>query len=215
MERVVEPELMIDPLQVQEYYASDRNRNLYKQIFKATYQSIKKQTPANMVDLGCGPGDLTVEMAELHPDTPVVGIDNSDAMLALAADQNNVIFKKLSITDIIDHYDRVISSITLHHFHNPMNFWETIKRISPRDVFIVDLVRPDNEAEVQQILRLNEPYGSDLFKLDFENSLRAAFTIKEIQQQLNDAGIKLTIHEMDIPHLKIPLVLITGMLEYL
>jgi len=41
--------------------------------------------PARVVDLGCGPGNLTATLAERWPGAQVVGLDSSEEMLAKAA----------------------------------------------------------------------------------------------------------------------------------
>ena len=201
---------MIDPEQVQSYYKNDRSQ--IKHLFKLAYVSVKKQVPATMVDLGCGPGDLTEEMALIHPDTKITGIDNSAEMLTLTRNHDNVEYKHQSITDVTEHYERVISSLTLHHFHDPMQFWNSIKRIAPKDVFVLDFIRPETEEELQEILEFREPYLDDLFRQDFENSLRACFTVKELEQQVAEAGLALTVHEVDQLHLKANVVIIAGAL---
>src|SRR6478735_2352441 len=46
---------------------------------------IHADRPARVVDLGCGPGNLTATLAERWPGAQVVGLDSSADMLAKAA----------------------------------------------------------------------------------------------------------------------------------
>lgn len=46
---------------------------------------IHAERPVQVVDLGCGPGNLTATLAERWPDARVVGLDSSAEMLAKAA----------------------------------------------------------------------------------------------------------------------------------
>jgi len=209
MERITEPELMTDPDQAISYHENDRNQ--IKHLFKVAYQAAKKQIPETLVDLGCGPGDLTYEIAEMYPSANVTGIDDSEEMLSLAKTRDNLKFVKMPITEVTDHYARVISSLTLHHFHDPLQFWNSIKRIAPRDIFILDFIRPESEEDLQRIVQ-HRGYLEGKFKEDFENSLRACFTIDEIKQQLEDCNLKLTVHEVDQFHLKAGVVIISGVL---
>lgn len=45
---------------------------------------IAAESPTNVVDLGCGPGNLTATLALRWPDASVVGLDNSEAMISAA-----------------------------------------------------------------------------------------------------------------------------------
>ena len=208
MKRTIEPEIMSDAQQASSYHQNDRNQ--IKHLFKISYQTAKKTVPATLVDLGCGPGDLTYEMAELYPNTKVTGIDDSSEMLSFAKTRDNLEFKQMPITEVTDKYARVISSLTLHHFHNPLDFWNSIKRIAPRDVFILDFLRPESEEQLQATIA-HRDYLDEHFKKDFENSLRACFTVDEIKQQLDECNLDLTIVEVDQYHLKAGLVIIAGM----
>jgi trans-aconitate methyltransferase len=48
---------------------------------------IDHASPASVVDLGCGPGNLTAHLAHRWPHADVTGVDSSDAMLSRAAEQ--------------------------------------------------------------------------------------------------------------------------------
>jgi trans-aconitate 2-methyltransferase len=48
---------------------------------------IGASAPAHVVDLGCGPGNLTASLADRWPDSEVVGIDSSAEMIAAASAQ--------------------------------------------------------------------------------------------------------------------------------
>ena len=72
-----------------------------------------------ILDLGCGDGALTVEMAKLVPDGFVLGIDASESMIETARKDHagaNVRFELLDINDMDFEleFDLVFSNATLH-----------------------------------------------------------------------------------------------------
>ena len=60
-------------------YADERSRP-----FVELVDRIRTDTPRNVVDLGCGPGNLTATLAQRWPEAHVRGIDSDTAMLASA-----------------------------------------------------------------------------------------------------------------------------------
>jgi trans-aconitate 2-methyltransferase len=60
-------------------YADERGRP-----FVELVQRIGADTPGRVVDLGCGPGNLTRLLAERWPDADVVGVDSSAEMIEKA-----------------------------------------------------------------------------------------------------------------------------------
>lgn len=49
---------------------------------------VHTDTPALVVDLGCGDGPLTLGLADVWPDARIVGVDSSEDMLASAREQD-------------------------------------------------------------------------------------------------------------------------------
>ena len=57
-------------------------------------------------------------------------------------------------------------------------------------IFIMDLIRPKTLKQVEKMTKqytVNEP---DILKRDFKNSLKAAFTIEEVDLQLTSVGLE-------------------------
>lgn len=72
-----------------------------------------------VVDLGCGTGELTRRLADMLPDSDVLGLDNSPEMLERAAEQARpgLRFERLSIEEFItgtsETYDLIFSHAAL------------------------------------------------------------------------------------------------------
>src|SRR4051812_18969709 len=62
----------------------DKFRSAREQPFDDLVALIKPATSLRIVDLGCGPGNLTRKLAERFTDADVVGLDSSMEMLATA-----------------------------------------------------------------------------------------------------------------------------------
>jgi len=60
---------------------------------------IGARSPATVVDLGCGPGNLTMLLAQRWPEASIVGIDSSAEMVAAAPDGDGVEFVVGDIRD--------------------------------------------------------------------------------------------------------------------
>ena len=56
--------------------------------------------PASVVDLGCGPGNVTPLLRQRWPDAEIIGLDNSDEMLARArATGTDAAFEKADVSN--------------------------------------------------------------------------------------------------------------------
>ena len=76
------------------------------------------QGTEHVLDLGCGDGSLTVQIAALVPEGEVVGLDASRGMIdaSLPKARENLQFRLMDINDLdyVDRFDVVFSNATLH-----------------------------------------------------------------------------------------------------
>ena len=209
MERIAEKDLMDDEEQAKAYAFADFStpHNLFIEIFREKFSDIHPGFNDVVLDLGCGPCDITRRFAKAYPDASFHGVDGAAAMLKHGAELNEqenlsqkiklieACLPKLELPQAFYHV--IISNSLLHHLQNPFDLWETIQNYakSYAYVFVMDLVRPIDEQTVQFLSNeyaANEP---DILKEDFENSLRAAYTAKEVRQQLDEMGLNNLIVE--------------------
>jgi len=216
MLRILEPELMLAPDQALAYAEADfsetddRFVQRFRQLFGPDFAG-------EVVDLGCGPGNIALRMALAFPDCSVTGVDGSVAMLEIARKRASVLpgtdFRMRFVETVLPtsvlpmrSADAVVSNSLLHHLHEPSVLWLTLRQLAVRraSVLIVDLRRPETEAQARQIVdacALNEP---EVLRKDFYNSLLAAFDLDEVKNQLEQAGLyELQVQAVDDRHLEV------------
>lgn len=201
MERVLEPELMLDANQAKAYAEADFEapHNRVIELFKSSFPDWPGS--GRVVDLGCGPGDISCRFAFAYPECLVDGIDGSEVMMAAGQKRINAdglaervrLYKaKLPADELPEtQYGAVISNSLLHHLHDPMVLWSGISHYAgpQAPIFVIDLLRP---ADIREARMLCERYAAgepELLRQDFFNSLCAAFTPDEVKAQLYEAGL--------------------------
>ncbi len=201
MQRRPEPELMEDLKQAVAYSQADFSdpHNMFIEKFGTCFSD--PNLKSNVLDIGCGPADITIRFAHAYPDCQIDGVDGSSNMLQRGEEA----ISKSGLTGRIDliegilpqaelpklKYDVIISNSLLHHLHNPDVLWEFIKRYSQKKtrVFIMDLLRPDNPETVANLVDIYADNEPKILRQDFYNSLCAAFTPVEVQKQLVTARL--------------------------
>ena len=195
MQRIEEPELMDEPGQARAYADADFEEPNSRFVAYALEWLGELPDGSAILDLGCGPGDITLQLARSLPKARVHGLDGSAAMLAIARERlaadpdGRVAFLHGLVPGAelpLQSYDAIVSNSLLHHLHQPAGFWATIADTgSPgAPVVVMDLFRPPDEATA---LRLVDTYAAgepEVLRNDFHASLLAAFEPDEVRDQL-------------------------------
>lgn len=211
MQRIPEPELMEDMAQAEAYDRADFSaaHGARVELFAARYA---RDVTGSVLDLGCGSGDILERFAKKYPEAQFVGVDGSFPMLELArrrmmraemSERFDFVEALIPSKDVpLEDYDVVMSHSLLHQLHKPEVLWRTIADIAPAGsfIFVGDLRRPDNAEAAQEIVDRLSPNEPEVLRTDFFNSLCAAFTKEEIEEQLANAGLALTVEEVGEIH---------------
>jgi len=203
MQRTPEPqELMADRDQALAYASANFSEanNLFARLLS---QQQPGEIGGRALDLGCGPADIPFALLRQYPALEMDAIDGSAAMLDIArqrleddqqvAQRLNLQCEMLPSASLApDHYDLILSNSLLHHLGDPNDLWLTLKHCARKNatVLIMDLARPASPMAVDTLVEtyaINEP---DVLREDFRNSLHAAYTVYEVQQQIRHNGLE-------------------------
>jgi len=186
---------MTDEAQARAYARADFEaaHSVYPKLFASLFP--RRPRRALVLDIGCGPCDVTRRFARANPGYRFHAVDGSLAMLQFAPRHPRIQLLYGSIPNVklpAKHYDVILSSSLLHHLPDPQVLWQTVRRYSrPGTIlFVVDLRRPANRAVAKSLVRRYSGGEPQVLQRDFFNSLLAAFTVREVRQQLNAAGLR-------------------------
>ena len=106
---------------------------------------IPLDTPRTVVDLGCGPGNVTPLLQKRWPTAEIIGLDNSDEMLALAREAvPNVKFDKVDVSAWTParKFDVIFSNAALQWIEGHDDLFPHIAaQVSPGGVLAIQIPR--------------------------------------------------------------------------
>ena len=204
MERTVEPELMESENQVSSYAMADFSEGENNFINQINYYLIKNNINLNkqelIVDLGCGPGNISEKLSLKWPNATVVGIDGSKEMIRIAelnknkssnrnllknlryicADIKNI---KVSEINLKKNITLLVSNSLIHHITYLGDFFNCIERLSSNQTinFHKDLKRPDNEKLALELKEKCSEKYNEILTNDYYASLKASYNLKELK----------------------------------
>ncbi|MEG4859259.1 methyltransferase domain-containing protein [Microcoleus sp. K1-B6] len=210
MQRVLEPEVMDSLEEAIEYDSMD-----FTEVNAAFAQSAAALGPVfgNVLDAGTGTARIPIALCQMRPAWKLTGIDLSANMLKVGAQNVEKAGVRSQISlELIDakampypdnYFDMVISNSIIHHLPDPLPFLQEVKRVlKPQGaIFLRDLLRPE-KAEIRD--NLVNLYAGDCNahqKQLFSDSLQAAFTLDEVEEMIENAGLDgLRIYESSDRH---------------
>lgn len=153
-----------------------------------------------VLDLGCGPANLLVSIAELNESTNFLGVDLSEGMIAKglecvrASAIRNVELRIDDMTQLSSvedgSVDVVLSSMALHHLPGTpalQQCFSAVERVMApgAKVFISDFGRLKSLKTVEYFVNRDMPKDETVLEQDYRESLRAAFSKEEFSRSLS------------------------------
>jgi len=213
MDREPESELMNKKSQVKAYCAADFSLgeiNLIK--FISNYLKINNINLSKndlIVDLGCGPGNISEKLSERWPDVKVLGIDGSKEMIREAESRmfkNKIMgnysnlnylcsdIRKISSHEIFSRKEitLLVSNSFIHHIIDIDNFFEFIINLSNKQTinFHKDLIRPKDEKTALKLKDKCSQKYSAILTNDYYASLKASYRRNEIQKKILELDLE-------------------------
>jgi ubiquinone/menaquinone biosynthesis C-methylase UbiE len=197
MERVPESEAIAEPVDARRF-SEVMSSNRFRQ---ADYRRLAQRAVdlgippgGKVLDMGTGPGFVAIEVANLLKGTgsQVVGMDLSQAMLALAAenaakaDLNGTLSWREGDVKAMPFdngkFDLIVSNDSLHHWGNPLPVFDEIARVLKDDgrCIIHDSKRLQRRWPWLFVKTISLTIPRD-FRVHWWNSIKSSYTADELR----------------------------------
>jgi ubiquinone/menaquinone biosynthesis C-methylase UbiE len=198
LSRVLEPEVMDTPEEARDYDAMDHST--VNRVFVADFLAFFPITAKTLIlDVGTGTAQIPIELCRQCPHAQVVAIDLAEHMLRVARQnvrraglESRIHLERIDAKGMghSGRYDAVISNSIVHHIPEPSTVLSEMVRAVRADgvLFVRDLLRPDNDAAVTQLVQTYAGDANAHQKKMFDDSLRAALSLNEIRALVANLG---------------------------
>lgn len=183
----------------------------YLELYRYTAEIVKRNISKKVsnpiiIDIGAGPGLLSLEIAKKIPKAQVIAIDPSEDMLELAnKNVKNEKFKTMrgssdNISLENNFADIVVSRFSLTYWKNPNNSFIEIHRVlKPGGKFVLEALNKDFPKYKLFLIKIHmffKSAGSDVIRYHIE-SYKTAYKIQNVEIFLKKTGYKITYKEFD------------------
>ena len=193
MNRIVEPEVMDTQEAAEAYDAMEHGE--VDQAFVDRVIALGSSI-GHFLDVGTGPAQIPILLAQRCPEIHITAIDLSEEMLKIAkrhvADAGltdritleRVDAKTLPYPD--NTFDGLISNSIVHHIHDSLRALKEMGRVMRPEgtVLIRDLIRPETPAAAQAFVDRYAAEDTPYQRKLYYDSFLAAFTIAEVNEML-------------------------------
>ena len=211
---------MNEPQQVQAYAAADfasSDQALVGRIDQLL--QVAGRGPAEgdcLIDLGCGPGNISERLARRWPSCTVVGVDAAELMILqaearrkrdnLSAERLRYVVAALPWRAPRLQASLIVSNSLLHHLHDPQKLWGCLPALAGSQCLLLhrDLRRPSTSEQLDLLCQRYAADAPQVLQRDYRASLQAAFTVEEVKAQLRDAQLDhLQVRDLEDRYLEI------------
>jgi ubiquinone/menaquinone biosynthesis C-methylase UbiE len=197
LERVLETEVMDSWEEAFEYDSMDHsevNRAFVSDLL------VEGDIEGEILDLGTGTAQIPIELCQQCETCYVMAVDLSVHMLEqarynieIAGEIERIQLDLVDVKDLphgSDRFAAVISNGTLHHIADVGVVVAQAARVAAPGglIFFRDLLRPDSEQSVRQLVERYAAQEGERPRRMFENSLRAALCLDEIRDLVTAEG---------------------------
>lgn len=197
IERILEPEVMDTAEEARDYNAMDHSE--VNRLFVDDFLSTGSKA-IDILDLGTGTALIPVELCKRDEDCRVMAVDAAIHMLELARFNIDVagFLERIQLQQVDAKalgfregmFDAVVSNSIIHHIPEPIACLREAVRVTKPGgtLFFRDLLRPDSEAQLSQLVHMYAGEENDHSQKMFAESLHAALSLEEIRNLVQSLG---------------------------
>ncbi|QDT50765.1 Demethylrebeccamycin-D-glucose O-methyltransferase [Symmachiella dynata] len=204
LQRILEPEVMDSAQEAIDYDTMDHtevNRAFVDDLLAFAQFENSPVTELRVLDVGTGTAQIPVELCGRQLSMHVTGVDLAEEMLkvgnqnvAAAGFAQHITLERVDAKQLpyaAGTFDAVISNSIVHHIPDPLQVIVEMARVVRAGgvLFIRDLLRPDDEAELEQLVSTYAADTNNEQRQLFRQSLYAALTVAEVKSLLTTAGL--------------------------
>lgn len=178
----------------------------YRQFVKMIVETINPPSGARVLEIGPGPGWITLWLAQARPDISIDGLEPSPDMRRQATKtiiDNGVADRVHFIAGYVEHmdeldaasYDLVISNGSLHHWENPVEGFREIARVlKPTGRLFIQDGRRDLGFKANFIVNVLGRFIARRSLKYWKSSINAGYTPAEVQAMLAQIPASWVVH---------------------